>query len=104
MKHIYCLAFSVFCVIILGSCAATKHVTITCEPSTAAIYVDGVFQGSGYVQYNIPRNQKYIEISCSEDGFIVAKQRYYVRNIGSHVSFTISEYMRYSSGNKSKFN
>lgn len=104
MRNIYALIFSLCCVVCLVSCVGTKHITITSTPNSADIYVDGVFQGTGYVQYSIPKNQKYIEISCSEDGVIVAQRRYKVRDMGSNVDFTISEYMRYSSGGNPKFN
>ncbi len=89
-------------VLLLGSlpavsCSAVKHVTIYCEPQRASIYVDDVYQGNGIVRYEIPKGQKYITVSCSEDGINFASRRLYVRGLQSSISFSLGEYMRYAS-------
>lgn len=93
MRKIVFIAISMM----LCSCVSSK-VTILSEPSTAAIYVDDIYQGNGIVQYEIPKGQKYIEISCSEDGVNFARRRFFVRSMDRTISFRISEYMQYSSG------
>ena len=104
MKSLKVFFFSLCCVVCLSSCVGTKHITITSTPNSANIYVDGVFQGTGYVQYDIPKNQKYIDISCGEDGIILAQRRFNVRSMSHHIDFSITEYMRYSSTDTPTFN
>lgn len=84
------------------SCSTVRHVTIYCEPQRAAIYVDDVYQGNGIVRYEIPKGQKYITVSCSEDGVNFASRRLYVRGLQSSISFSLDEYMRYASDNQNQ--
>lgn len=104
MREVLRLIICASSVVILFSCVATKHVTITCEPSSAGIYINDVYQGVGIVKCEIPIKQKYVEISCSEDGVNFAKRRFYIRSMNSIVNFKISEYMQYSSGINPTFN
>lgn len=98
MNTYYAILF-VMGVLFSSSCTSVKHITITCNPSTAEIYVDDVYQGNGFVKYDIPKGQKYIQISCSDDGVNYASRRFYVRSIDSIIDFQLKEMLRYSSGN-----
>ena len=98
MKTCAILSF-VIGVFLCSSCTSVKHITITTNPSTAEIYVDDVYQGNGFVKYDIPKGQKYIQISCSDDGVNFVSRRFYVRSIDQIVDFQLKEMLRYSSGN-----
>lgn len=80
----------------LSSCAA-RRVTICCEPQRAAIYVDGQYQGNGIINYSIPPKQKYIVVSCSEDGISFASRKFYTKGLKSPISIYLDEYREYSS-------
>lgn len=93
-KHlIWCLLLGLF---LLTSCAA-RRVTIYCEPHRAAIYVDGKYQGNGIIYYSIPHRQKYIVVSCSEDGVSFVNHKFYTRGLKSEISIYMDEYKEYSS-------
>ena len=83
---------------ICSSCTSVKHITITSNPSTAEIFIDDVYQGKGFVRYEIPKGQKYITISCSDDGVNYASRRFYVRSMDSNIDFYLKEMLKYSSG------
>lgn len=83
-----------------ASCSAVKHVTIYCEPQRAAIHVDDIYRGNGIVRYEVPRAQKWITVSCSEDGIRFASRRLRIKGAHTTVSFRLDEYMRYSSGDQ----
>ena len=82
---------------LLSSCTASKIVTIHCEPSQAAIYVNEEYQGNGMVTYHIPSGMKWVSIYCTTDGVNFAGQRYYVRSLGKYVDIKLVENMNYSS-------
>ena len=94
--------FIIGCVVLLSlltSCAPRK-VTIYCQPQHAGIYVDGVFQGNGIVDYYLPKGQKSFVVSCSEDGVTFVNRKLYTRSLPTSVSLYLDEYRTYSSGNK----
>ena len=82
---------------LIFTACATRRVAIYCEPQKADIYVDEQLMGQGIVYYNIPRGQKYITISCGEDGAIYTSRKYYTKSIGSVVNIYLEEFKRYSS-------
>lgn len=85
-------------VLIFTSCASSRQVSIFCEPQHAAIYVDGQYQGKGVVvKYQIPPKQKYIVVSCSEDGVSFVERRFYTKSIPSVLNIYLDEYKTYSS-------
>lgn len=83
----------------LFSCTscATKRVAIYCEPQRAAIYIDGQHRGNGVANCRIPVRQKYVTVSCSEDGVSFVNQRYYVRSMPARLNIYLDEYKVYSS-------
>lgn len=83
----------------LTSCAV-RSVSIYCEPQRAAIYVDGQYQGNGIVNYSIPPKQKYIVVSCSEDGVSFVSRKFYTKGLKSGISIYLDEYREYSSDPK----
>ena len=85
---------------IFTSCA-TRRVVIYCEPQKADIYVDEQLMGQGIVYYNIPRGQKYITISCGEDGVIYTSRIFNAKSIAAEINIRLDEYKRYSSDNNS---
>lgn len=94
------LAKRVFAVVASGllfTACAVRRVTICCEPHTAAIYVDGMYQGKGLVEYTIPKGSKHIVVSCSEDGISFGNRRFSTRGISPYINIYMSEYMQYSS-------
>lgn len=94
-KHlIWCLLAGLL--LLFTSCAA-RRVTIYCEPHRAAIYVDGQYQGNGIIHYSIPHKQKYIIVSCSEDGVSFVNRKFYTRGLKSEISIYMDEYKEYSS-------
>lgn len=95
----YAILLFVIGLFLSSSCTSVKHITITCNPSTAEIYVDDVYQGKGFVRYDIPKGQKYIQISCSDDGVNYASRRFFVRSMETNIDFYLTEMLKYSSGN-----
>lgn len=83
-------------ILLLTSCA-TRRVTIYCEPQRAAIYVDGQYQGNGIINYSIPPKQKYIVVSCTEDGVSFVNRKFYTKGLKSEISIYLDEYREYSS-------
>ena len=68
-KHIFNL--SLLCALCAFTSCAPKQVIIYCEPQQANIYVDDQLVGQGIVHYYIPRKQKYITVSCGEEGIFI---------------------------------
>lgn len=89
--------FVAIVVAISFSACTTQRVTICCEPHNAAIYVNGMYQGKGLVEYCIPRGSKHIVVSCSEDGVSFANRTFPTHGISPYINIYMSEYMRYSS-------
>ena len=85
--------------ILLASCAPQK-VTVYCEPHYARIYIDGKYQGNGIVQYSIPKSQKYIVVSCTEDDMRFISRKFLVHGLKSEISVYMGEYTDYSSSPK----
>ena len=81
---------------LLTSCAAPQ-VTVYCEPQYAEIYIDGQYQGNGIINYSFPREQKYITISCGEDGVLFYERRFYTRSLPKSINIYLDEYKTYSS-------
>ena len=95
--------------LILWSCAFTtsfffffspQRITVYCEPHQAAIYIDGQYQGNGIINYSIPRKQKYIIVSCTDDGISFVNRRFFTKGIKSEISIYLDEYKTYSSDPK----
>ena len=84
---------------LLPSCAP-QRITVYCEPHQAAIYIDGQYQGNGIINYSIPRKQKYIIVSCTEDGVSFVNRRFLTKGIKSEISIYLDEYKTYSSDPK----
>ncbi len=96
MKRV-CFLLLLLVPLLLNSCAASKIVTIHCDPSAAAIYVNEEYQGNGMVTYHIPSGMKWVSIYCTTDGVNFAGQRYYVKSLGKYVDIKLKENMSYSS-------
>lgn len=84
---------------LLTSCAP-QRVTVYCEPHFAKIYIDGKYQGNGIVQYSIPKSQKYIVVSCTEDDMRFISRKFLVHGLKSEISVYMDEYTDYSSSPK----
>lgn len=82
--------------LLLTSCAV-RRVTVYCEPQSAAIYVDGQYQGNGIINYSIPPKQRYIIVSCSEDGVSFVSRKFHTRGLKIPISIYLDEYREYSS-------
>lgn len=82
--------------LLLSSCAS-QRISIYCEPQSASIYVDGHYQGDGIVHYTISRGQKYIVVSCSEDGISFVQRRFYTPHLPSSICIYLDDYKTYSS-------
>jgi len=85
-----------FITCLLPSCAP-QRITVYCEPQQAAIYIDGQYQGNGIINYSISRKQKYIIVSCTEDGVSFVNRRFFTKGIKSEISIYLDEYKTYSS-------
>ena len=81
---------------LLSSCA-TKQVIVYCEPQNANIYINEQLVGQGIVYYKMPRNQKYIMVSCGECGIIYTSRRFYINQRKSEINIYLEEYKKYSS-------
>ncbi len=81
---------------ILSSCA-TKQVVVYCEPQNANIYINEHLVGQGIVYYQIPRNQKYIMVSCGEGDIIYTSRKFYINKRKSEINIYLEEYKKYSS-------
>lgn len=81
---------------LLASCAP-RRVVVYCEPQRAAIYIDGLYQGHGIVNYSIPRRQKQIVVSCTEDGVSFVSRRFLTKGLSPEISIYLDEYRSYSS-------
>ena len=98
-KHIFNL--SLLCALCAFTSCAPKQVIIYCEPQQANIYVDDQLVGQGIVHYHIPRKQKYITVSCGEEGIIHTSRRFYTKSIGKEINIYLEEYKKYSSDQQS---
>lgn len=98
MKKLILWSFA-FTTSFLLSCAP-QRITVYCEPHQAAIYIDGQYQGNGIINYSIPRKQKYIIVSCTDDGISFVNRRFFTKGIKSEISIYLNEYKTYSSDPK----
>lgn len=67
------------------------------KPQTASIYVDGEYQGTGYVKYYAPKGAQSIKVSCSTDGIIYDEKEVFLSKKQQYINVSIDEFMRYGS-------
>ena len=83
MKHILLkskwniLIISMLAIITLSliSCSSPKTLALACQERQIEIYVDDQYLGRDLVYYTPAKGQKYIEISCRENGIEVYHRR-----------------------------
>lgn len=84
------------CLLILNSsCSVSHEVIIMSKPQTAAIYIDGEYQGIGYVRYVAPKGAQSIQVSCSTNGEIYDYKEVFLSKKQQYVNISEEEFMRY---------
>lgn len=83
--------------ILFTNCSISKEVIIMSKPQTASIYVNGEYQGTGYVKYYAPKGVQSIKVSCSTDGIIYDEKEVFISKKKQYINVCIDEFMRYDS-------
>lgn len=87
-------AFSLF----LLSCSSPKTFTLNCQERHIEIYADDQYLGRDLVYYTPAKGQRYIEISCRDNGVEVYHKRINVESKkGTLIELQIPKNYRYSS-------
>ncbi len=60
-----------------------------------AIYVDGEYQGNGYVRYSVPKGATTIKVSYSVNGLMYDYRDVYIDRKLQYVDINIKEHMTY---------
>lgn len=96
LKNCKYLSIVVLCILFSG-CSISREVIVMSKPQTASIYIDGEYQGIGYVKYIAPKGAQSIEVSCSVEGFPVCSKEVFLSKKLQYVNVTIEELMSYGS-------
>ena len=67
------------------------------KPQTASIYIDGAYQGTGYVMYIVPKGAQSIDVSCSTEGYPIGSKEVILSKKQQYVNVTVEEFMSYGS-------
>lgn len=71
---------------------------MSCQERQIEIYVDDEYLGRDLVMYTIPKERKYIEVSCRDKGIEVYHRRINVENKkGTLIELQIPKNYKYSS-------
>lgn len=80
------------------SCSAPKTFALSCQERQIEIYVDDQYLGRDLVYYTPAKGQKYIEISCRDNGIEVYHRRINVEGKrGNLIELHIPKNYKYSS-------
>lgn len=83
---------------LLCSCSSSRTITFSCQERNIEIYVDDEYLGRDLVRYTVPKDRKYIEVSCRDNGVEVYHRRISVDSRkGTLVELQIPKHYRYSS-------
>ena len=96
IKFCFCV-LAIFVAASICSCSISREVIIMSKPQSASIYIDGEYQGNGYVKYTAPKGVKSIQVSCSTDGYPYDSKVVYLSGKKQYVSVSIEEFMKYGS-------
>ena len=80
------------------SCSSPRNLVLTCQERHIEIYVDDQYLGRDLVNYTVPKGQKYVEVSCRDNGIEVYHKKVYTDNLkqGNLVELQIPKNLRYS--------
>lgn len=82
---------------VVSSCSSPKTFAFSCQERQIEIYVDDEYLGRDLVYYTVPKDRKYIEISCRDNGVEVYHRRINVDGRkGSLIELQIPKNYRYS--------
>lgn len=80
------------------SCSTPKTFTLACQDRQIEIYVDDQYLGRDLVYYTPAKGQKYIDVSCRDNGVEVYHKRVNVEGKnGNLIELQIPKNYRYSS-------
>lgn len=88
----------VIAILLSGSCASPRNLVLTCQERQIEIYADGQYLGSDMVYYTVPKGQKYVEVSCRDNGVEVYSKKVFTDDLknGNLVELQIPKYLKYS--------
>lgn len=82
----------------LTSCSSTRTVALMCKERHIEIYADDQPLGRDLVRYTVPKGQKYIEVSCRDNGVEVLHRTINVEDKNNTlIELQIPKNYRYSS-------
>ena len=81
-----------------ASCCAPRDLVLTCQERHIEIYVDNQYLGRDMVKYTFHKGQKYVEVSCRDNGMEVYHKKIYVEDLknGNLVELQIPKNLKYS--------
>ena len=80
------------------SCSTPKTFALSCQERQIEIYVDDQYLGRDLVYYTPAKGQKYIEVSCRDNGIEVYHKKVNVEGKkGNLIELQIPKHYRYSS-------
>ncbi len=80
------------------SCSSPRNLVLTCEERHIEIYVDGQYLGRDLVYYTVPKGQKYVEVSCRNNGVEIYSKKVYTDDLkkGNMFELQIPKHLKYS--------
>lgn len=80
------------------SCSSPKSLVLTCQERHIEIYVDDQYLGRDLVYYTVPKGQKYVEVSCRDNGAEIYHKKVYVEDLsnGNLIELQIPKNLKYS--------
>lgn len=82
----------------LPSCSSSRTVALMCKERHIEIYADDQPLGRDLVRYTVPKGQKYIEVSCRDNGVEVLHRRINVEDKNNTlIELQIPKHYKYSS-------
>ena len=80
------------------SCSTPKMFALSCQERQIEIYVDDQYLGRDLVYYAPAKGQKYIEVTCKDNGVEVYQKRVNIEGRkGTLIELQIPKHYRYSS-------
>lgn len=83
---------------LVASCSSPRNILLTCQERHIEIYVDGQYLGRDMVNYTVPKGQKYVEVSCRDNGTEVYHKKIYTDDLKNKnlVELQIPKNLKYS--------
>ena len=80
------------------SCSSPRDLVLTCQERHIEIYIDGLYLGRDMVNYRVPKGQKYVEVSCRNDGIEVYSKKIYTDDLKNRnlIELQIPKNLKYS--------